>query len=228
MLCGTFRCTLPDSYAGLHRVLAPTRARERRPTAKARDDSSSDDEEQPAAVVRVTASCTRRMKVSAPPARMAGGDCKRRKCEHGRLRTVCKECGGGTICMQARQAANRMQGVRRRRHMRAWQAALRMQRVRRPRLMQARQGAQPMQRNAAAAAYASTAGGAAFAKSAAAQAYVSMAGCAAYARSVAASAYVSTASNAADARIAKPTLCLRCLRMMDCLTFWMLCRTSLK
>ena len=50
MLCGTFGCTLPDSHAGLHEAPAPTRARERRPAAKARDDSDSD-EELPAAVV---------------------------------------------------------------------------------------------------------------------------------------------------------------------------------
>eukprot|EP00966_Prymnesium_polylepis_P228025 5276474-Prymnesium_polylepis.1 len=42
MLCGTFGCTLPDSHAGVHEVPAPVRARERRPTAKARDDSDSD------------------------------------------------------------------------------------------------------------------------------------------------------------------------------------------
>ena len=97
MLCGTFGCTLPDSHAGLHQVPAPARARERRPTAKARDDSYDSDEEQLAAVVRVTASGTRRMKASAPPARIiaAGGVCKRHKCEHGRWRSGCmKECGG--------------------------------------------------------------------------------------------------------------------------------------
>jgi hypothetical protein len=124
MLCGTFGCTLPDSHAGLHQVPPPARARERRPTAKARDDSDSD-EQQPAAELSVTALRTRRTQARVPPligaqrvqasalpariTRPAGGvrkrrlcDTKRRQCEHGRQRSRCKECGGAGLCEHGR------------------------------------------------------------------------------------------------------------------------------
>ena len=99
MLCGTFGCTLPDSHAGLHQVPAPARACERRPTAKALDDSSDSDVEQPAAVV--TASRSRRTKASAPTSRIKKKRTEK-KCEHGRQRNICKECGGSGICVHGR------------------------------------------------------------------------------------------------------------------------------
>ena len=131
MLCGTFGCTLPDSHAGLHQVPPPARARERRPTAKARDDSDSD-EEQPAAELHVTAFRTQRTKARVPPVsvrpasgksvigtqrvqasalparitRPDGGVCKRRidrRCEHDRRRNQCKECGGSGFCEHGRR-----------------------------------------------------------------------------------------------------------------------------
>ena len=65
----------------------------------ARDDSDSD-EEQPAVKLRVTACRTQRTQVSEPPARIrpAGG-----KCEHGRVRNRCKECGGAGVCEHGRE-----------------------------------------------------------------------------------------------------------------------------
>ena len=180
MLCGTFGCTLPDSHAGLHQVPAPARARERRPTAKARDDSYDSDEEQLAAVVRVTASGTRRMKASAPPARIiaAGGVCKRHKCEHGRWRSGCmKECGGSDT--------RKCEHGRRRDQCKDCGSA----------------GICEL--------YASTAGSAANAKSAAVRAFASTAGSATIANSAAVPAYASTAGGATHAKTAKRALCSR-------------------
>eukprot|EP00966_Prymnesium_polylepis_P046016 1065395-Prymnesium_polylepis.1 len=115
--------------------------------------------------------------------------------------------------MQARQAAIRVQGVRRRRHMRAWQGARQtdeksaaaapyrqgaqpMQRMRRRRRMRARQGAQPMPMWEC--------GGGSICEHGRRRDSRQMQG-----RSVAASAYVSTAGGASDAKIAKPALCSR-------------------
>jgi DnaJ-class molecular chaperone len=114
-------------YREKTQALAVKAVEERAAKAAAKATEKAAPEEKPAAAAKAAPMKRKRVKCEHGRQRSLCKDCGGSGvCEHGRQRNVCKECGGSSICERARAAAQPVQGLLRRRHLQARACAQRV------------------------------------------------------------------------------------------------------